>query len=110
MSYLYLPISHYAQREAAIPMLAHHLAHGSLALVLGSGASRGLGLPSWPELVRRCLAGAPHAKIDPSSIPEDATAEWLMRVMDPVKDGMADDEFRKLVRNALYQGVPLDFS
>jgi hypothetical protein len=44
-----------AHPEAAIDYLGDHLFNGSLALVMGAGVSKPLGLPSWEELLKACF-------------------------------------------------------
>jgi hypothetical protein len=51
-----------AYPDAAAKYLGDHLFRGSLALVLGAGVSKPLGLPSWAELLKTCFA---YIKVSP---------------------------------------------
>ncbi len=44
-------------------LLKHYLNKGKLGLILGSGASA-LGLPTWNDLVKNCIADLPAGKVD----------------------------------------------
>ncbi|MFL5381066.1 MAG: SIR2 family protein [Longimicrobiaceae bacterium] len=101
----------YIEQNRWIQLVAEHLHHGSLALVLGAGASAGMGLPTWPELVRRCLDGA-GVPYDPKQLEGNPTAERLGLLIDEVEDKYGaqhkySPEYHALVSDALYRDVKL---
>ncbi len=88
--------------DAAAIRLAHHLREGELALIIGAGASRGVGLPLWSELVQECVkrGGIPSRAVDSSTPNSD-----LRSLMEEIEQSRTGDEYRSLVREALYAGV-----
>jgi hypothetical protein len=50
-----LPTEYYEDPSNAVTYLAEHLTLGTLALIIGAGASMPLGLPSWEDLIDTCL-------------------------------------------------------
>lgn len=83
--------------------LARQLRQGSLAIVLGAGASCGFGLPGWEKLVDRMFQRASIAK--PHDLRPEMAAEKLLRSVFN-NDRM---QFASAVRDALYEGVSLAF-
>lgn len=47
-------LEHLRDPDVAAAALATYLCRGELSLLLGAGVSRGLGLPNWVELVKKC--------------------------------------------------------
>jgi SIR2-like domain len=101
-----LPTADYVTNDRWKHLVAEHLFNGSLALVLGAGASAGMGLPAWPELVRRCLddAGIPY---DPSDFTGSPSGERLGLYIDEVEEKFPPHEYHARVSKALYAGVTL---
>ena len=83
--------------------LARHLRQGSLSLFLGAGASARLGLQNWRNLVADCIADAGTN----DEVEEDTSTDNLMKFMSGV-ERMAGDEYKSLVRKALYRNIPCD--
>ena len=55
MSDFWLPLDQYSDDlDLAANALGGQLYQGTLALMLGAGASKGMGLPNWWQLVRLC--------------------------------------------------------
>jgi len=103
---LSLSLQYYQDEENAKDYLAESLHRGSLALVLGAGISMDLGLPSWPELVRRCAEsrGLSWQEIDtakPSALALQIVANRIEA------DATNDVDFAKTVERALYDKVEL---
>jgi hypothetical protein len=99
-----LPLEFYRDHhDDACTYLAEQLRRGSVALFLGAGVSKPLGLPNWKDLVTKCLV---KAGITPEpDMFQDAQA---MRIaMDRVESGRPFHEYAELVRSALYDGVTL---
>jgi|ERR1044071_5040914 hypothetical protein len=83
--------------------LADQLRRGSLALFLGAGVSKPLGLPAWKSLVTKCLMAA---GIDPEpDMLKDAQA--MRTAMDRVESGRPFHEYAQLVSAALYDGMSI---
>ena len=77
--------------------LAEQLRLGRLALVLGSGVSKGLNLPEWSDLVDRLANRIGYDRT--TELNNEEVAEELFR-----KAGGGELEFAELVRSALYEG------
>jgi len=103
----YLPVSYY-DIGSARDQIATCLGEGSLALFVGAGASKGVGLPLWWELVKTCAeaAGLPH-----DDISDQTPNETLRSKMEDVEAQSADSsQYLSLVHNSLYEGVQYDQS
>lgn len=103
LSQLTLPLECYTDEALAIDYLARCLFEGTLALVIGAGASKYMGLPSWPELVGRCIAYANVPSEDKISDEIDGTE--LMKLMDPVENKLSPEEYITAVHKSLYEDV-----
>lgn len=78
--------------------LAGALSQGTISLVLGAGASYGMGLPSWGKLVTE-VEGLSGVAVGP----EEASSEELMRRMDVARRHLGDPAtFLETVHSALY--------
>lgn len=96
----------YHDRATASDTLADNLSNGTLALFVGAGASRCMGLPLWWELVKRCVdkIGPPDPTIN-----EGTSNEKLRSLMEAVEKKAADPErYMDLVHECLYDGVTYD--
>jgi hypothetical protein len=102
-----------------IPVIAEYLAEGSLALAIGAGASHGLGLPLWTELVERCIKETNRQKGThlTETMPPRADNKEVCELMDQVEKEMGGTlgmgrsaAYRELVPKALYDGVHYDNS
>lgn len=83
--------------DADIRALRDHLARGQLAVVVGSGVSAPLGLPTWSALVRICEAA--------SGVSGSRSSSFPVR-MEVVRRTIADDaRFASEVRRALYSKI-----
>lgn len=115
-----LDIRAYVQRpHLAIPLLAELLSAGNLALAIGAGASRGLGLPGWRELVDRCLRETDRLKGTrlANSLPGDADNKRICESIDEVEKAIGgkldmgrSPAFRSLVSSCLYPDSHYDKS
>ncbi|WP_446809706.1 SIR2 family protein [Methylomonas sp. 2BW1-5-20] len=83
--------------------LAGQLQKGSLAIVLGAGASFGFGLPSWVELIDQMFTEVGKTRNSSWSL-EQAAEELCIGVYS--NDRM---KFAEAVRRALYKGASLTF-
>lgn len=101
-----LPTEDYIKGGRWQRLVAEHLFNGSLALVLGAGASAGMGLPDWPELVRRCLEDA-GISYDPRDLAGNPSGERLGLYIDRVEEKFPRNEYHSRVADALYRGVTL---
>jgi hypothetical protein len=93
------------QKMAAM-QLAEHLGRGELVLVIGAGASLGMGLPSWHELVRRLLRGRGQDDVA-DSIADDTPAEELRRHSNSIEPEFDDNRdamssYLEEVKHGLY--------
>ncbi len=93
--------------EAASADLALRLKRGELLLVLGAGASIGIGLKSWWQLARRCqeLCG-----LSENIITEQSSEKYILRGMELIKKlkGGGKD-YLDLIKTALYEGIEYNF-
>jgi hypothetical protein len=116
--YNLLPLRSY-DKENSKQALAEMLSMGSLALVMGAGASKGLGLPLWFELVNRCLKyanledkGLVDSKSDPNTllkkieIVERATGQHYREI---VQKSLYDDRKIKFTRDVIKQELLISF-
>ena len=80
--------------------LAKALFRGELAMFLGAGVSKPIGLPSWPNLVRACLQ---EAKLPYDHVTEKTDIASLQREAGTIRRKLADDKrYRELVSHCLY--------
>lgn len=102
------PIEAYASdRSLCLRELSGHLKHGTLALFLGAGASTGMGLPRWWELVNAC---ASSSGVD-ESVDENTPSDKLMRIMSRVeRDCSSKSQYFELVTKKLYSSCADDES
>ena len=101
--------------EAALPALAGFLNAGSLVLGIGAGASKGMGLPDWATLVKRCANETNRRAGTSLALPAGTDTRTLGRTMNRVETAIArkldmgrSTDYRALVRDCLYQGVTYD--
>jgi hypothetical protein len=100
-----LPNALLSDPEAAAVELARYLKEGSLVLLIGAGASRGVGLPLWHELVKRCLVSVGLDK-EAAATRRSTPAESLRSAMDKVERAVNDDsKYRSLIKEKLYEGI-----
>ncbi len=97
MTFLMRNHDSWSSRETLIDFLAGQLAQGSLAIVLGAGASSGFGLPDWKGLVDRMAS--PTLKIELEGKSVETQAEFLRSAV----SGGDDERFREAIRQALYK-------
>ena len=98
----------YIDHGLRLDLVAEHLQHGSLALVLGAGASAGMGLPNWKTLVQRCLEAA-SIPFDPRRLERNPSAEQLGLLINDVETRFKSDPsaYHALVSEMLYKDVNL---
>jgi hypothetical protein len=89
-----------ANPQLAIPIIAERLRSGSLALAIGAGASAGFGLPTWYQLVHRCLL---KAGID-TVVDKDTPNETLRSLAEQIEQKLGP-HYHMVVSDALYEGV-----
>ncbi len=87
------------EENSAIDFLADHLINGTLVLFLGAGASKGFGLPNWPELIN-----AFRQKVGLASISNPLSAEIMQKAIDEALDKINNNETEKirLIKEILY--------
>lgn len=89
-----------ADRERVQADLGLALFRGELSLFLGSGISADFHLPSWPILVRTCLAKVAR---DPAEISDDAGFDQLTQAMGRVRDQLKNNgKYFQLIWDSLY--------
>lgn len=90
-------------KKLSIRELAKSLHYGSLALVIGAGASIGLGFPSWWELVKRCRE---KSGLEATDINENSSSDKITKMTGAVeKEQGGGITYRKFVRDCLYEGI-----
>ena len=97
--------SQFDNQRLAAEYLAEKLFSESLSLLIGAGVSSKVGLPSWPELVRRCCE---VTGIDSSAVKDESIGDFLYRVMDSVKRNRSEEEFKSIVWDQLYRDKSAD--
>ncbi len=103
-----IPLRLLSNPEAGSVELARYLSEGSLVLLVGAGISKGVGLPVWWELVRRCLRLA-GCTSDARKIRKSTSNERLRVMVDNVERSMGEfRKYRDAVKRSLYAEV--DFS
>jgi hypothetical protein len=87
-------------------LLSSNLKRGCLGLLLGSGVSYDLKLPSWQLLVERCIV-----ELSPTTIVKtDPSYYDLQTLSDKIKlKSPSLDAYHDLVKRKLYEGVDFDF-
>lgn len=103
-----LPLESYVDEpELCVAKLSECLQDGSLALVLGSGVSAGMGLPVWWKLVKSCVVAAEMA--DTHAVSDDTSYDDLMKTMSRVEKKLKDQaKYKSLVKSALYESIKDD--
>jgi hypothetical protein len=87
--------------DRAQDFLVSHLTQGTLILFIGAGASTGLGLPNWPDLINRLRNG-----VGLSTIATFQSAEDLQKAADQVlRKCSSEGAYRQLVKKCLYQDI-----
>jgi SIR2-like domain len=86
------PLDLLANPDEAARYLGEHLFRGSLALVLGAGVSKPLGLPTWEELLAACFKeiGVPPSKIPDLELRATDLAEACVRKSRDLKKVVLD--------------------
>jgi hypothetical protein len=88
----------------AISKLGQYLHSGSITLFLGAGASTGVGLPKWIDLVNNLRETKGLSKV-----PDYSNADQLqLAVSEFRKKCTSDDEYNKIVKEVLYADVTND--
>ncbi|MDF2190557.1 SIR2 family protein [Paraflavitalea sp. CAU 1676] len=87
--------------DKCIDLLSSYLKQGCLGLMLGSGASKGLDLPDWTNLVSRCAKEV----LPGYAITTDTD---LKRASSKIKD-KSGLRYLSLVKEKLYEGIEFDF-
>lgn len=87
-----------ARPNMAIQMLARRLRSGSLALAVGAGASAGLGLPNWYQLVNRCLRKAAISAVVSKRTSNDTLRSLVRQIEEKLGNA-----YMTTVRDALYE-------
>jgi hypothetical protein len=106
--------SHFGDRQYVVEYLGEALSKRRLTIFLGAGVSRELinsgvaaiGLPDWPNLLARLYA-AQGWDVSAGSNYTQQAEDFKNRVM---AEGRTFLEFQRLVQQALYEGVDLDFA
>jgi hypothetical protein len=97
-----LPLTDYQDHALAQIKLAEYLHSGSLALFLGAGVSRAIGLPDWVTLVRRCMS----AVGEQANVSEDTSIDDLLSRIESIeKKANTVEKYHRIVHDCLYQGV-----
>ena len=102
-------------KDLCSEFLASQLNLGGLALIVGSGASVGMGLPNWNRLVSDCIEDTISIKnLDIGEanklrdyLSSDNSYERLMKAMSRVEKHLGDD-YSKTVSECLYRDVKED--
>lgn len=87
--------------EAAAKYLSSHLLSGSLALLLGAGMSKPIGLPSWNELINRCLERLGSGPYTGDDLELGGTRVEMLCAEKRL-------DLRRLLRTTLYDGASID--
>ena len=90
-------------RDDVVCDLAEALKSEILGLMVGAGASQGLDLPAWHDLVANCCATSP-GKIETTGIDANSSGDELLLRMERVRDSYKgnDDAYLDSVQKALY--------
>lgn len=89
-----------------ISAAATELRLGTLSIALGAGVSRGMGLPTWLELVNECCGATGHPLIP---LGDSRNNRALLSAMTHVEKKSSDTRaFREMIRNALYKNSRSD--
>lgn len=87
-------------RLRAIDHIALALYRGEVALFLGAGVSRPLGLPGWPELVTECVK---RAAVPGITVPPNPETKTLIELAGIVRRHIGDDaQYHGIVSDSLY--------
>jgi hypothetical protein len=100
-----VPLSEHSDHECAKVAIGEALRNGCLFLVLGSGASRGVGLPMWWELVNACSRAVELQE----DMTKDTPNEKLRARMEEVEAVAGTFEsYQEVVHDAIYEGTTYD--
>lgn len=100
-----LPNALLSNPEAAAVALARYLSEGSLALLLGAGVSKGVGLPNWYELVKKCLVDV-GLKAEAGALRKNCSIEILLNAIDKVERTAGSGKaYREIVKKNLYDSI-----
>ena len=86
-------------------MMAKELNDGTLMLVLGAGASASVGLPSWIDLVNKCIETCnADKKVSPAIeyIDHSYPLTTILKRTSRVKEHYSDHEYALLIKKSLY--------
>ena len=97
------PDAYAASSDLVVRDLSEALFSGERALILGAGISKDFGLPSWPELVRKCFdsVGLPS-----TAISNNASFEQLIKAAREFHEKCPDiDIYHDTIKRALYPSL-----